>query len=94
MMEAVNISETSVNLYENTRLSIPEGFHLHIRSRAKPEISQIQFILTPILAYISVGLFSLSEQKPANGLETSHKFLLPNSYLFMCRDYVPNTQRY
>jgi hypothetical protein len=29
MMEAVGMSETSVNFYEATRHSIPEGCHLH-----------------------------------------------------------------
>jgi hypothetical protein len=33
MMEAVCTSETSVNLYEATRHSIPEGCHIHIRRR-------------------------------------------------------------
>jgi hypothetical protein len=33
MMEAVSISETSVNLYESTRRSIPEDSHFHTRLR-------------------------------------------------------------
>jgi hypothetical protein len=31
VMEAVGISETSVNFHETTRRSIPEGCHLHTR---------------------------------------------------------------
>jgi hypothetical protein len=33
MMEAVSTSETSVNFYEATRRSIPEGCYLHTRRR-------------------------------------------------------------
>jgi hypothetical protein len=33
MMEAVSTSETSVNFYETTRRSIPDGYHLHTRRR-------------------------------------------------------------
>jgi hypothetical protein len=33
MMEAVNTSETSANLYETTRHNIPEGCHIHTRRR-------------------------------------------------------------
>jgi hypothetical protein len=33
MMKTVNISETSVNIYQTTRHNIPEDSHLHIRRR-------------------------------------------------------------
>jgi hypothetical protein len=33
MMEAVSTSETSVNFYETTRRSIPEGCYIHTRRR-------------------------------------------------------------
>jgi hypothetical protein len=33
MMEAVNITEASVNLYETTWRNIPEDSHLHARRR-------------------------------------------------------------
>jgi hypothetical protein len=33
MMEAVSISDTSVNFYETTRFNIPEDSHFHTRRR-------------------------------------------------------------
>jgi hypothetical protein len=37
IMEAANTSETSVYFQETTRRHIPEGCHLHIRSRENPK---------------------------------------------------------
>jgi transposase-like protein len=37
MMEAVSISETSVNFYQTTRRNIPEDSHFHIRRRENPK---------------------------------------------------------
>jgi hypothetical protein len=33
MMEAVSISETSVNFYETTQCNIPEDSHLHVLTK-------------------------------------------------------------
>jgi hypothetical protein len=46
MMEAVSISETSVNFYEITRHNIPENSHLHTRCRENPE-SHKQLLVLP-----------------------------------------------
>jgi hypothetical protein len=49
MMEAVSISETSVNFYETTRRNIPEDSHLHTCSRENLKSHDI--FLDPILNY-------------------------------------------
>jgi hypothetical protein len=51
MMEAVNTSERSVNLYGTTRRNIPEGCHLHSRCREnlKSHISRTIYKITKIV---------------------------------------------
>jgi hypothetical protein len=43
MMEAVRISETSVNFYETTQRNIPEDSHLHTRRLENLKSYQISF---------------------------------------------------
>jgi hypothetical protein len=48
MLEAVNISETSVNLYATSRCNIPEDIHLHIRrcENLKSHLHVVSFLFS------------------------------------------------
>jgi hypothetical protein len=57
MMEATNISETSVNFYQTTRRNNPEDSHLHARRRENLK-SQTAIL---IVVFITLGSQELKE---------------------------------
>jgi hypothetical protein len=59
MMEAVGISETSVNFYESTWRNIPEDSHIHIRHR---ENLKSHSRCSTFMAYSTRCLYGISDE--------------------------------
>jgi hypothetical protein len=57
-MEAVNTSETSVNIYQTTRRNIPEDSHLHTRLRENPKSHQIFNSFNMLSCFLVLTLLS------------------------------------